>query len=216
MRYNPLAWTVGWVLVGLGGCPGMPVEGVPVGTLEVAVTAVPTEVEAGEDHGVDRCAVVVDGLVVDGEGPSGAESVVVVGDRTVTLLPPAPTAPIVVSLERGEHTDVGLTLDLGTPGAPAIDATGWIDERPVHVLVPTLTLTFSEVYLHVADDVIHARIGFDPAAWFEELEIEDDDDDDEPLVIDEDAGPVYDALLALVRGTTRLTIGPESGGESDE
>lgn len=193
------------------GCPApAPVE-VRTGELVVGFDAVPaSDGGDGEDgEGVTAFDLAVDALVVDGDGPSGPESVAVLGDRWYSPLSDPDADGISVALELGDHRDLELEVIVGAPVGAGLVATGRLGERAVRIEVDAVSLRFDRAALSVvSDDPVLARVVFDASGWLDGVDDHGDGDDEDVLVIDSSAGSVYDDVVDDIVGSTRLVFGP--------
>lgn len=206
------------------GCPSPDPVAVETGLLVVSFDAVPGsgsgDGEDGEDgDGIGSFDLAVDGLVVDADGPSGPESVAVLGDRTYAPMSDPGADGIAVALELGDHRDVVLQVAVDAPVGPGLVAVGRLGDRSVRIEVDALTLRFDRAVLAVSDAPVRARVVFDPAGWLDAVDDSGDGDDEDVLVIDPSAGAVYDDVVDEIVGSTRWVFGPAAqapAGSSDD
>lgn len=193
------------------GCTGDPIpQGLTTGHVLIAVGATRPSVD-GID--VDTLDASLDGVIVDGLGPDGPESVsVLVG---YTFHPLGNTDAFGFDLVQGPHRDVQITFQFGWTDELALFLAGEVAEdeeedeeedgsRDFQIEVAPFEVSFDLGDIEVSREPITARLQLEPAEWISALSLEGDDDED--IVVGPGSGEVYDRVVQSVLSTTTLTF----------
>ena len=167
--------TMLWLWPAAGCAVGVPPTGTPTGQVLLSFSVTPTE-----RLSLSELQLSLSELVLDAEGPSGAESVSVLLDRR--LDPLGEEDPVRVELELGAHDDLSLVVHLASSDGPGLLATGSVvadEPRPVCVAIDTLHIPFHQPSLHIGDTPILGRIVLDLEPWATAL-LEDEGDEETP------------------------------------
>jgi hypothetical protein len=192
-------WPLGALLAACEGAEPLDTTDVPDGTVRVEFAWESDD----EETQLDQLDLVVQRIEITGDGPDGPVDIVYVAATELSVAtPPDVLAWPRVAVDTGLH-NATFTAVLEHPSG-GLRASGTIDEVPVAISLPLVTLV-GEAELDVpADGVVVVRWVFEPAEWLRGV----DADDDDLLVVD--------ALSAeLARVTENVQDSTEIENEDD-
>ncbi len=192
-------WPLGVVLAACEGAEPVDTTDVPDGTVRVEFAWASDD----DETQLDQLDLVVQRLEISGDGPQGPLDILYVAATELSVAtPPDVLAWPRVAVDTGLH-NATFTAVLEHPSG-GLRASGTIDEVPVAISLPLVTLV-GEAELDVpADGVVVVRWVFEPAEWLRGV----DADDDDLLVVD--------ALSAeLARVTENVQDSTEIENEDD-
>jgi len=199
-------WPLGALLVACEGAEPLDTTDVPDGTVRVEFAW-----EQGDDDTrLDQLDLVVQRIEITGEGPDGPLDILYVATTELSVAsPPDVLAWPRVALDTGEHdARFAITLEHTSGG---LQANGEIDDVPVSIVLPLVTLV-GEAELDVpADGVVVVRWVFEPGDWLDGVDADADD-----LLVVDTGSDALGRVTENVQDSTELEIEDDPDDDHDD